>query len=303
MNNDSSSAFLSDVESAVDLQPGKQFTNVTPIYTSPSGPARLYMAQRYGKRYVLKLLKPDFELTPVYRIALRKEFEIGIQLDHPNICRTIGWEEVPELGQAIVMEYIDGDTLESLINQGRLTQTLARSVFRQLCQAIDYMHSKQIIHRDIKPANIMVTHTGNQVKLIDFSLSDSDAFSVLKSPAGSRGYIAPEQLLAGALPSVAADIYSLGKVMQNMASATHDWGLQHASQACVSLDAAERPKSASAIRLPAVHYRWSMAAIVGTAIILLGLAIAGLVCQMNGTASDNSIEQTESDGNTVVSHF
>lgn len=61
MNNDSSSAFLSDVESAVDLQPGKQFTNVTPIYTSPSGPARLYMAQRYGKRYVLKLLKPDFE--------------------------------------------------------------------------------------------------------------------------------------------------------------------------------------------------------------------------------------------------
>ena len=46
-----------------------------------------------------------------------------------------------------------------------------------------------------------------------------------------------------------------------------------------------------------------MAAIVGTAIILLGLAIAGLICQLSGTASDNSIEQTESDGNTVVSHF
>lgn len=301
MNNDSSSAFFSDVESAVDSLSDKQFTHLTPIYTSTSGPARLYMAQRYGKRYVLKLLKPDFELTPTYRTALRKEFEIGIQLDHPNICRTIGWEDVPEMGQAIVMEYIDGDTLESLISQHRLTPALARSIFRQLSQAIDYMHSKQVIHRDLKPANIMVTHTGCQVKIIDFSLSDSDAFSVLKSPAGSRGYIAPEQLLAGAMPTVAADIFSLGKVMQDMASVTHDWGLLHASQACVSPDPAERPESASAIRLPAVHCRWSIAALVVT-IILLGLVVGGLLYQ-SGSASGNGVEQPESDGNTVVSHF
>jgi serine/threonine protein kinase len=303
MNNDSTSAFLSDVESAVNSLSDKQFTHLTPIYTSTSGPARLYTAQRYGKRYVLKLLKPDFELTPTYRTALRKEFEISIQLDHPNICRTFGWEDVPGLGQAIVMEYIDGDTLESLISQHRLTPALARSVFRQLSQAIDYMHSKQIIHRDLKPANIMVTHTGHQVKLIDFSLSDSDAFSVLKCPAGSSGYIAPEQLHAGAVPSVAADLYSLGKVMQDMASATHDWGLLHASQVCVRLDPDGRPQSASAIRLPAVHYRWSMAAIVATVVVLLALAIGGLVYHANSTASDNSIEQVESDGNTIVSHF
>lgn len=303
MNSKSSSAFLTDVESALGPQPDNRFTHIVPLYTSPSGPARLFMAQRYGKRYVLKLLKPDFALTPTYQVALRKEFEIGIQLDHPNICRTIGWEDVPGLGQAIVMEYVDGDTLETLINQHRLTQSLARHVFQQLCEALDYMHCKQIIHRDLKPANIMITHTAHQVKIIDFSLSDSDAFGVLKCPAGSSGYIAPEQLRSGAATSVAADIYSLGVVMQDMAAVTHDWGLLKSSQACMKHNPDERPQMASAIRLPAVHYRWSLAALVATAVALLGLIIGGLIYHEEGVQSGTGVEQANDDGNTVVSHF
>ncbi len=84
------------------------FSNISEVYVSKSGFSRLLSAVRYGKRYMLKCLKPDFAFTPVYRQALMKEFEIGLQLDHPNICRTISMEPVEELGECIVMEYVDG---------------------------------------------------------------------------------------------------------------------------------------------------------------------------------------------------
>ena len=58
------------------------FSNISEVYVSKSGFSRLLSAVRYGKRYMLKCLKPDFAFTPVYRQALMKEFEIGLQLDH-----------------------------------------------------------------------------------------------------------------------------------------------------------------------------------------------------------------------------
>lgn len=224
------------------------FSNLSQCYVSLSGHTRLFTATRYGKRYVLKCLKTDFLYTPVYRQALTKEFEIGLQLEHPNICRTIGLEEVPNLGTTIVMEYIDGDTLQDLIGKRRLTTELAHKVTSQLMDALEYMHNKQIIHRDLKPSNIMVTHNGQNVKLIDFGLSDSDSFTIFKLPAGTTGYIAPEQLLPDAKPTPQADIYSLGKVIANMAEVTNDHQLQRLAERCASRDIKTRPKSIQEIR-------------------------------------------------------
>lgn len=95
------------------------FSNISEVYVSKSGFSRLLSAVRYGKRYMLKCLKPDFAFMPVYRQALMKEFEIGLQLDHPNICRTISMEPVEELGECIVMEYVDRDHRPSDIAQVR----------------------------------------------------------------------------------------------------------------------------------------------------------------------------------------
>lgn len=95
------------------------FSNISEVYVSKSGFSRLLSAVRYGKRYMLKCLKSDFAFTPVYRQALMKEFEIGLQLDHPNICRTISMEPVEELGECIVMEYVDCDHRPSDIAQIR----------------------------------------------------------------------------------------------------------------------------------------------------------------------------------------
>lgn len=204
------SGYVVDIDSESDFNVARAdngFTNISECYVSKSGHARMFTAVRYGKRYVLKCLKTDFRYTPVYRQALMKEFEIGLQIDHPNICRTISMEPVGDLGECIVMEYVDGETLETAVKGGKITEEVVHKIAAQLLDAMEYMHAKQIVHRDIKPSNIMLTHRGSDAKLIDFGLSDSETFCVLKIPAGTRGYIAPEQLQPNAISSPSADLF------------------------------------------------------------------------------------------------
>lgn len=228
-----------------------QFSNIMLFYSSNAGPAEIYSATRYGKRFILKGLKEQFRDDPIYALSLAKEFEIGISLDHPNIRRTLSLETVDGIGQVIVLEYVDGFSLESLIaSRDNLSVSLARRIVEQTADAMAYLHSKQIFHRDLKPANILVSHNGDVVKIIDFSLSDSDEFIVLKNPAGSRNYMAPEQLHPEAKPSAAADIYSLGVMMNELASVTGDSELADIAVKCSNPNPNKRPQSLAQIKLP-----------------------------------------------------
>lgn len=227
-----------------------QFANIKQIYCSPQGPAEIYTATRYGKRFVLKTLKKEYRTDPIYTIGLVKEFEIGIQLDHNNIRRTIGLEEVENIGNVIVLEYVDGDSLEGLIRSGNITVPAARSIVRQIAGALHYIHSKHMFHRDLKPSNILISHHANVVKIIDFNLSDSDDFIVLKNPAGSRKYMAPEQFNADAVPSAVADIYSFGVIMSELAAVTGDGQLAQIGEKCMNTDPDKRPQSVDQIKLP-----------------------------------------------------
>lgn len=276
------SGFTEDISGEMTNKDMGKFSDMRELYVSTSGHARLFVASRYGKRYVLKCLKPDFMFMPVYRMALSKEFEIGLQLDHPNICRTISMENLPELGETIVMEYIDGKTLQQFIDENLLTPQLGEKIVEQTIDALDYMHSKQIFHRDLKPTNIMITHNGQNVKIIDFSLSDSDAFDVLKMPAGSDGYIAPEQKQPGAKASIAADIYSLGMVVNDIFGFTGDSKLRAIAQACMNQEPNKRPTTKEELFAPhrSSLWQWGLVVLLSLASLLLLVHIVQTLLSM-----------------------
>lgn len=228
-----------------------EFVNIELLYRSEHGPAELWKATRYGRQYVLKGLKAIHREDPIYNLRLAKEFEIGMMLDHPNIRGTLGMETVEGPGRVIVLEYVDGVGLDTLISDGRLSKEEAREVAIQIASALNYVHRKQILHRDLKPANILVSHNGNHVKLIDFNLADGDEFIVLKNPAGSRGYTAPELIEKKTKPSVLSDIYSFGKILEALAAATDDELLRESGEECCNSDPSKRPQSVARIPLPA----------------------------------------------------
>lgn len=240
-----SSGFIYDPEdikdSGISYILSDRFENIAPLYDSQTGPFRLLSAIRYGKKYVLKCLKNDIGIPAIYEAAFLKEFEIGMSLDHPNIRSTIGIQEVEGIGKAIILEYIDGENLEQFLSRGNITREKARYIFMQVCFALGYMHRKQIIHRDLKTSNIMVTHSGEIVKIIDFSLSDSDAFMIAKNPAGTLSYMAPEVFEEGYRTDRKADIWSLGKIARRLADTSGDLNLAGIASRCLKKNPDDRP--------------------------------------------------------------
>lgn len=182
---------------------------------------RLFKASRGGKLYLLKGLKPEFQDSAIYRQLLLMEYDIHCRLSHPNIVPCLDFQTVDDLGDCIVMEYVQGQSLrEVLRHRTDLAPTqyllLAKRIARQLAEAMRYIHSLQVVHRDLKPENIIVTEIAANVKVLDFGLSDTDSYLILKQPAGTQRHIAPE-LLQGDKPADArADIFSYGVILHEL---------------------------------------------------------------------------------------
>lgn len=208
------------------------------FHSSRDGFNDLYRASRNGRLFVYKALKPEYVGNMMYEDLLRKDFNIGFSLQHGHICQYYAYSYIPEIGNVIVMEWVDGVTLEQMLPQLRRDKKLAMKVVRELCDALDYMAQKQVYHRDLKPENIIVTHNGNNVKIIDFGLSDSDSYASFKAPAGTRMYASPE-LLAGEQIDGRSDIWSLGVILGEM-------GLKgKAVKKCLKRDRDERYSTAA----------------------------------------------------------
>lgn len=181
------------------------------IHQSSSGPCELYRARKDGSMRVFKALKPEYRGNPVYETMLKKEFGIGYSLDHYGICRTYSFGPVPTLGNCIEMEWIDGRTFKEFMGESPSRKKITH-VLDGICEALGYIHQRQIIHRDLKPENILVTFNGDNVKIIDFGVSDTDSSCIQKGPAGTMFYAAPE-VLAGEKLDARCDIWSLGVIL------------------------------------------------------------------------------------------
>eukprot|EP00891_Asterochloris_glomerata_P004283 jgi/Astpho2/4283/e_gw1.00064.64.1_t len=173
----------------------------------------VYEAVKDGHHVAIKMVNKSILHEPDMRARLVKEVEVHMGLQHPHIVQLLEFFEDSDRVY-LVMELCSRGELLSLVQQkGRLGDREARSLFRQLLEAVAFLHSQGILHRDIKLANILLTAEG-QVKLADFGLA-----AVMESPdcerhtiCGTPNYIAAE--IAQQQPySMAADVWSLGVVL------------------------------------------------------------------------------------------
>ncbi|MEN6623583.1 MAG: serine/threonine-protein kinase [Smithella sp.] len=165
----------------------------------------------------IKALPSSLSSNPDIRERFLREATIQAKIFHPNIVNILNFFEF-DGNYYIVMEYVDGETLESMIKRmGLIPPDRCISLFEQISVGIAFAHSRGIIHRDIKPSNIMVNVEG-KVKIMDFGIAKvSGGLNLTKtgSKVGTVWYMSPEQI-KGYPADVTTDIYSLGVTLFEM---------------------------------------------------------------------------------------
>ncbi|MBQ1698473.1 MAG: serine/threonine protein kinase, partial [Bacteroidales bacterium] len=219
------SGFVTDSSNAAQQQQSSNSVTFTDLkeLSSQGAMSTVYQGKKYGKWHIIKRIKPQFKDNPQYRELFLKEFDNGVQLDHPNIVRLEDKGEDAD-GLWYSMEYVDGRPLSQMIQSGELkgNPRLVRNILEQLCDALTYVHKKQIVHRDLKPDNILVTYRGDNVKVLDFGLAYSDSYDDHLVKAGTPKYAAPEQMTRGNTVDQRADIYAVGLMLLEMTTGSLD---------------------------------------------------------------------------------
>ncbi len=183
------------------------------------GMANVYLANDtiLDRLVAVKVLRGDLSEDEKFVRRFQREAIAASSLNHPNIV------EVYDVGEDngkyyIVMEYVDGKTLKSLIKKrGALTLPEVVDIMLQLASAISCAHDSYIIHRDIKPQNVIILEDG-RVKVMDFGIAaqlNSNDLTQTNSVMGTVYYLPPEQA-NGNVTTTKSDIYSLGILMYEL---------------------------------------------------------------------------------------
>ena len=176
------------------------------------------MGQVYKVRNVIsdrveamKVLLPDLVNQPDLADRFLREIKVQASLEHPNIAALRTAVRV-ENQLFMVMEFVEGVTLDQRLKDGPLPPAEAVNYITQVLSALEYAHARGVVHRDLKPANMMLTPAG-VVKLMDFGIARSAADNKLTqtgTTVGSLYYMSPEQIQGVTAPDARSDIYSVG---------------------------------------------------------------------------------------------
>ena len=196
------------------------------------GMGEVYRARddRLGREVAIKVLPAAFATDHERMVRFQREARVLASLNHPHIASIYGFEESNST-RALVMELVEGPTLDQRIAQGAIPIEEALPIARQIAEALEYAHECGIVHRDLKSANVKLTLDG-AVKVLDFGLakalsddplspdvSNSPTFSAIATRAGTilgtAAYMSPEQA-KGKPADRRADIWSFGVVLYEM---------------------------------------------------------------------------------------
>ena len=257
---------------------------------SDSGHNLVYRAQMGGKWVVLKAAKPDEGEQTRNRLLLEREFEIMHRLDSIYVVQTIAMVNDPQLGRAILMEYVHGRPLDKFV-AGNPTSTERRRVADELMEALIFLHERLIVHGDLKPSNILITDSGNHVRLIDFGFSDNEAF-IAKNIGTSPSISSPEQLPTDVLKPE-RDIYALGKMLALL----FPHSLKPVIRRCLASDRS-RYISVRQVR-SALHRYWRMRWLMPWILAITTIIAFVIVFQPNPTETAQ-ISEIQTDTEVVV---
>ncbi len=237
------------------LQPGTTLKQrfVIEELLGQGGMGRVYRAQDLRKvetgdkdPYVaLKVLNADLRADHTLVVALQREARKAQTLAHPNIATVFDFDR-DEDQVFLTMEVLAGQALDEWLkdNPDGMPRKQATSHIRGLCLGLAYAHNRNIVHSDFKPGNVFLTDA-DQCKILDFGIAQAvpsprtgDASepnqTTLFDPS-SRGYLTPSyaslEMLDGARPTPADDVYALGLVIYQLLSGRHPFGYQTAVSA------------------------------------------------------------------------
>jgi serine/threonine protein kinase/tetratricopeptide (TPR) repeat protein len=196
-------------------------------FAGRGGMSVVYRARHEIGKYVVavKVLDPQLAGDPKMVNSFLAEARNTAALRHPSIIRINDVDQTEEGWAYMVMEWLDGRTLyDELRRQGPLPIERASRLLDQICAAVEYAHSKNVIHRDLKPGNIMLVADehgepdGEAIRILDFGIAKvlDATLGINTQVAGTYYYTSPEQLTRGAAIDRRADIYSLGIVLYQM---------------------------------------------------------------------------------------
>lgn len=161
-------------------------------------------------------LKENLDTSPEAQRQFFREATLLSNLNHPNLTRVTDHFDIPGQGQYLVMDFVEGEDLETKLERGPLSEHEVLPWLEQICAALTYLHRQQppIIHRDLKPANIRITHD-SRAMLVDFGIAktyDPQARTTMGARAVTPGYSPPEQYGHGTTDA-RSDLYALGATL------------------------------------------------------------------------------------------